>query len=77
MPRICLPLRFKFQPTDRDLVSVYLLPKFRGENLPADFIRFSDDVYEKPPSESVLIPRLCLGMTKETDEFHKEDHTDL
>lgn len=51
MSRIRLPLGFKFQPTDTDLVSGYLLPKSRGENLPADFIRSSDDVYEKPPSE--------------------------
>ena len=50
MPRIRLPPGFKFQPTDQELILVYLVPNIR-ENLADDFIKFSDDVYKKPPSE--------------------------
>ena len=57
MPCIRLPLGFKFQPTDIELVLGYLLPKLRGENLTADFIRFYPDLYEMPPSE------LCTDST--------------
>ena len=42
---------FKFRPTDIELVLGYLLPKLRGENLTADFIRFYPGLYEMPPSE--------------------------
>lgn len=50
MPRVRLPLGFKFQPTDEDLISGYLLPKCQEKNLPFEIIT-SDDVYEKPPSD--------------------------
>ena len=51
MPCIRLPLGFNFQPTDMELALGYLLPKLRGENLTADFIRYYPDLYEMPPSK--------------------------
>ncbi|KAM4091760.1 hypothetical protein ACJW30_09G161300 [Castanea mollissima] len=49
--RPVLPLGVKFDPTDVELISGYLYPKFHRGRLAWNAIGFCDLVYEKPPWE--------------------------
>ena len=55
--RVQLPMGLVFHPTDVQLISGYLYPKVRGGRLPWNAIKFSDQVYQKPPWE------ICTDLT--------------
>ncbi|XP_073132646.1 NAC domain-containing protein 96-like [Henckelia pumila] len=49
-----LPLGFLFLPTDMELLEYYLIPKLKGDPLPANMIGSLDDIYKYDPDQIPL-----------------------
>ncbi|PIN11463.1 hypothetical protein CDL12_15931 [Handroanthus impetiginosus] len=67
-----IPIGFRFLPEDVELLDYYLLPRLKGEKLPADFI-MDLDVYQYDPHQLPLGENKAYFFTREPRRNSLED----